>query len=316
MPEPRPEIVRVRGLAKRYGPVEAVRGVSFDVAEGEVVGLLGPNGAGKTTVLECVLGLRRPDSGAIEIGGVDAIGRPELARERVGAQIQAASLQDKITPRQALRFYGSFYGDPAPEGELIGRFGLSAKADAPFDSLSGGQRQRLLLALAFVNRPRLVVFDEPTAGLDPQARRELHRLIEGMRGGGLTVLMSTHDLEEARLLCGRIGILCEGRLAALGTPAELIGRSGAPPRLAVRTARPIARADVSALPGVVSCEGAGDTWLLGTADVGGTLAALLGQLGRGGNALLDLEVRRPTLEDAFIEVAGRPWADARPEEGG
>jgi len=315
MPEPRTGSVRVRGLAKRYGPVEAVRGVSFDVAEGEIFGLLGPNGAGKTSILECLLGLRHPDSGSVAIGGIDAVGRPELARVGVGAQIQHASLQDKITPRQALGFFASFYRESAPVGELIGRFGLAAKADAPFDSLSGGQRQRLFLALAFVNNPRLVVLDEPTAGLDPQARRELRGLIGAMRAAGLAVLMSTHDLGEAHALCDRIGILNEGRIVAVGSPAELISRSSAVSRVAVRTARAIGSAQAPSLPGVVSSTVEGGTWLLGTRDVGGTVTALVRQLELDGNPLLDLQIRGPSLEDVFMELTGRPWPDAPREEG-
>ncbi len=315
MAEPKPDCVRVRDLTKRYGSVEAVRGVSFSVAEGEIFGLLGPNGAGKTSILECLLGLRGPDSGSISIDGIDALARPGPARERVGAQIQLASLQDKITPRQALGFFASFYREAAPVEEMIGRFDLSAKADEPFDSLSGGQRQRLFLALAFINNPRLVVLDEPTSGLDPRARRELHILIRGMRAAGLAVLMSTHYLEEAHALCDRIGILNEGRIVATGSPAELIARSGAMPRVAVRTARAISRAEASELPGVVSCAIDGDTWLLATADAGGTVAALVRRLELGENALLDLQIRAPSLEDVFMELTGRPWADAQQEEG-
>src|SRR5512142_325834 len=181
MPEPLTAGVSVQELTKRYGTVDAVRGVSFEVAAGEIFGLLGPNGAGKTTTLECILGLRRPDAGAIVLGGVDAIARPGQAKQLVGAQLQDAALQDKITPRQALALFAAFYPAPAGVEELIGRFALAAKADAPFDSLSSGQRRRLFLALAFVNRPQLVVLDEPTAGLDPQARRRLHQIIAGVR---------------------------------------------------------------------------------------------------------------------------------------
>ena len=310
MPEPKPDCVRVRDLTKRYGAVEAVRGVSFTVAEGEIFGLLGPNGAGKTSILECLLGLRRPDTGAMTLMGIDAVARPELAKERVGAQIQLASLQAKITPRQALKFFASFYGDPAPVEGLIGRFGLSDRADAPFDSLSGGQRQRLFLALCLVNNPRLLVLDEPTSGLDPHARRELRQLIIGMKAAGLTVLMSTHDIGEAGALCDRVGILSEGRIVAAGSPAELVARSAATPRLAVRTARALSGAEASALQGVVSSALLGDTWLLGSADVGGTVAALSRVLERGGNTLLDLRVQGPSLEDVFMELTGRPWSGA------
>jgi ABC-2 type transport system ATP-binding protein len=217
-----PTSVRVRDLARRYGPVEALRGVTFEIARGEIFGLLGPNGAGKTTALECILGLRRPDSGSIEIEGIDAVAHPHEAKQRVGALLQAAMLQDKITPRRALGLFASFYREAADVESLIERFGLVEKSDAAFGTLSGGQRQRLFLALAFVNNPRLVVLDEPTAGLDPKSRRDLHASIAGMRDSGRTVLLSTHDLEEARQLCDRIGIVDRGRIVALGRPDELI----------------------------------------------------------------------------------------------
>jgi ABC-2 type transport system ATP-binding protein len=216
-------------LNKRYGAVAAVRDVSFDVAPGEIFGLLGPNGAGKTTMIECLLGLRRPDSGAIAIDGKDALAHGARARLRVGAQIQSAALQDAITPRQALRLFGSFYGASGRADKLIDRFRLSQKADARFDSLSGGQRQRLFLALAFVNDPKLVVLDEPTAGLDPRARRELHEFIRRTRADGKSVLLTTHFIEEAHVLCDRIGILHDGRLIALDKPDAIVASAGGVP---------------------------------------------------------------------------------------
>src|SRR4051812_8750418 len=170
--------VNIQGLRKRYGDFEAVRGVSFEVAEGEILGLLGPNGAGKTSTLECVIGLRRPDGGSVHICGMDALAEPERVKQRIGAQLQATALQDKITPREAIGLFGAFYEKPAGVEELIERFALGEKADSPFDSLSGGQKQRLALALAVVNEPQVLFLDEPTSGLDPQSRRELHAVIQ------------------------------------------------------------------------------------------------------------------------------------------
>jgi ABC-2 type transport system ATP-binding protein len=313
MPEPDPACVSVRDLTKRYGAVEAVAGVSFEVSEGEVFGIVGPNGAGKTSILECLLGLRAADSGSVTIAGVDALRSPGRAKERLGAQVQLGSLQDKITAREALGFFASFYERRAGVEELVGRFGLGDKADAPFDSLSGGQRQRLLLSLAFVNNPEIVVLDEPTAGLDVHSRRELGGLIRGMRGSGLTVLLSTHHLGEAEELCDRIAILDNGRIIALGKPSELVSRSRARPRLEVKTARPLAPADASSLAGVVG-SGAGDQacWLE-TADVGATVTALMARLASDSNALLDIAIRRPTLEDVFVELTGRSFPAAGAE---
>jgi ABC-2 type transport system ATP-binding protein len=313
MTERMPPRVSVRQLVKRYGAVEAVGGISFEVAAGEIFGLLGPNGAGKTTTLECILGLRRPDAGAIAIDGIDALAQPERARQRVGAQLQAATLQDKITPRQALRLFAAFYRESADADELIGRFALSAKADAPFDALSSGQKQRLFLALAFVNKPQLVILDEPTAGLDPLARRALHRLIADARDAGHTVLLSTHDLEEAHRLCNRIGILDAGRLVAVARPGDLAAGAKAAPRVTVRTAKPLDPARIKSWPHVTSCEFRDPGWLLGTSDLNRTIIALVKELEAEGNELLDLQIQRPSLEDAFIELTGRPWVPPPPE---
>src|ERR1039458_2233963 len=238
----------VAGLWKRYGATAAVCDVSFEVGAGQIFGLLGANGAGKTTTLECILGLRQPDGGSIQINGLDLRNHAAQAKRLVGAQLQAATLQDRITPRQALDLFGSFYSQSFGSGELLARFDLEAKADVPFATLSGGLRQRLFLALALINRPTLLVLDEPTAGLDPQARRKLRSLIGEMRSNGRTVLLSTHDLQEADELCDRIAIMDSGRIVAVASPAELIGRSESPARLIVRTAPCLARTVLDALP--------------------------------------------------------------------
>ena len=214
----------VDGLARRYGAVKAVDGISFEVAAGEVFGLLGPNGAGKTTALESILGLVRPDAGRIEIEG-DA----DLAhvRAKVGAVLQATGLPDKITPREALTVFGAFYPAPLDAQSLLERFGLVEKADAAFDTLSGGQKQRLALALAFAGNPRLLLLDEPTTGLDPQMRREVQDHIAAIRQEGRAVLLATHDMAEAERLCDRIAVIAQGRILATGAPRELIAASGA-----------------------------------------------------------------------------------------
>src|SRR5215211_2061924 len=217
--------VIVQDLKKRYDGVEAARGVTFEIQDGESFGMIGPNGAGKTTTLECVIGLREPDAGSIEVCGIDARRRPREVKQKIGAALQTTSLQDKITPREALTLFASFYANRAAAGELLERFGLTDKADAYFDSLSGGQRQRLALALAFVNRPELVFLDEPTSALDAQSRRELHREILRMKEEGHTVLLTTHYIDEAEQLCDRIGIIDHGRIIATGAPHELIAGS-------------------------------------------------------------------------------------------
>jgi ABC-2 type transport system ATP-binding protein len=306
--------VRVRDLSKSYDSVAAVRGVTFEACPGEIFGLLGPNGAGKTTTLECILGLRSPDSGSISIGGIDALARPREAREVCGAQIQGATLQDKITPRRALELFASFYSRRADVAGLIGRFGLSGKSDSPFDTMSAGQRQRLFLALAFVNDPSVVVLDEPTAGLDPRSRRELHRHIGEIRESGRTVLLSTHDLGEAQILCDRVGILDEGRIVAVGTVEELLAKHGSGARVQFRSRRALERSQLLLLPGATDCASDAGRWTISTDSANETVVGLVGVLGTGGNDLLDLQITRPTLEDAFLSLTGRRWQTSSQEE--
>jgi len=299
----------VRDLIKRYGPVEAVRGVSFEIARGEIFGLLGPNGAGKTSVIECAIGLRQPDGGSIRICGMDSIGEPEKVKERIGVVLQSTALQDKITPREALLLFGSFYRKRADPGKLLERFSLGGKENASFDSLSAGQRQRLALALAFVNEPELVFLDEPTAGLDPQSRRGLHQAILQMRQEGRTVLLTTHYIEEAHLLCDRVAIIDGGRIVASGKPDELIARNEALSRVSVRTARPVEIARFLGLPGVAAAEPRGGGVRLKTAATGRTVIELVRMLESLNNELLDLQIEKPSLEDVFIELTGRSLQD-------
>jgi ABC-2 type transport system ATP-binding protein len=211
-------MLEVRGLAKRFGAVTAVADVSLVVGAGEVLGLLGANGAGKTATVDCILGLLTPDAGTVTICGL----APRDARAKFGAVLQATSLPAKITPREALGAFSQLSSPPRREsGFLLERFGLTEKADACYDTLSGGQQQRLALALAFIGDPRLLVLDEPTAGLDTRARRSLHDDIRAARAEGRAVLLTTHDMAEAQALCDRIAVVNAGRIVATGTPAEL-----------------------------------------------------------------------------------------------
>jgi ABC-2 type transport system ATP-binding protein len=301
--------IQVDNLLKRYGTVEALRGVSFDVPDGEIFGLLGPNGAGKTTTLECVIGLRQPDSGAIDVCGIDALANPGAVKQKLGAQLQATALQAKITPREALKLFASFYEKSANIDALIERFSLTEKADAPFDSLSGGQKQRLALALAFVNEPEVLFLDEPTTGLDPQSRRELHASILQMREDGHTVLLTTHYIEEAQKLCDRLAIIDHGRIIATGTPRELIEQSKALPQIIVRTARPLTAEQVQGLSTVEKATSVADGLQLRTRNVSRAVIELVNLLESQGNELLDLQIHRPSLEDVFIELTGSSLRD-------
>jgi ABC-2 type transport system ATP-binding protein len=300
-------VVSVAGLSKRYGRTQAVRGVSFEVGAGQIFGLLGPNGAGKTTTLECILGLREADGGSIRINGYAIRTHAAQAKLSVGAQLQAATLQDKITPRQSLDLFGSFYPRPFAPDELLARFDLEDKADAPFVSLSAGQRQRLFLALALVNRPALLILDEPGAGLDPHARRKLLAMIREMRAEGRSVLLSTHNIEEADQLCDRVAIMDEGRIIALAAPAELIARTNSPTRVIVSTAPPLPSPLVDALPGVLTAVRGESGWTFSTTAPNHLLAELVRRVDEAGAELRDIQLRRPSLEDVFLELTGHAW---------
>jgi ABC-2 type transport system ATP-binding protein len=306
--------VSVRNLSKGYGPVLAVHDLSLAVMPGEIFGLLGLNGAGKTTTLECILGLRQPDAGTITLGGINAGDDPVRARQRVGAVLQSTALQEKLTPRQALRFYASFYPDAANPVALLEHFDLVAKADESFAALSGGQRQRLFLALAFINQPKVVILDEPTAGLDPRARREMHELLLQMKAEGRAVLLSTHDLEEAQKLCDRIGILHAGRLIAVDTPSALLARAPAVPSIIFRTDHPLAAKTVAAWPGVIELRPRADGWQLVTREPNALVVRLAQHLEAENNPLLELSIGGPSLEDVFLDLTGRAWSGAIPPE--
>jgi ABC-2 type transport system ATP-binding protein len=297
-----PAKVIVRDLRKRYDGVEAVGGVSFTIEPGEVFGLLGPNGAGKTTTLECLIGLREPDAGDLQVCGFDARRHPREVKQRIGVALQSTALPDQITPREALRMFGAFYRERAAPERLLERFALTEKADARFDTLSGGQRQRLALALAFVNQPELVFLDEPTTGLDPQSRRELHAAIARMKEDGYTVLFTTHYLDEAEALCDRVAIIDRGRIVATGTPRELVARTSGLQSVTLVTERPLERSRLAGLPGVTElvCDADGTTVRFQTANAPDTLAGLAPLLAAAGAELLDLHVRKASLEDVFL----------------
>jgi len=306
-----PKVI-VRDLRKHYDGVEAARGVSFDIEDGEIFGLIGPNGAGKTTTLECVIGLRQPDAGTIEVCGIDARERPLEVKQKIGAALQTTALQDKITPREALALFASFYRQRTPVPELLERFGLAAKADAYFDTLSGGQRQRLALALAFVNRPELVFLDEPTSALDTQSRRDLHREILQMKADGHTVLLTTHYIDEAEALCDRIAVIHKGTIVAAGATRDLVGRSSALPAVSVAATQLLDRQTLSAIAGADDLVCDGRTARFHTADVNRAIEQLVAILSARGIGITELHVQKASLEDVFLELtsADAPAAEA------
>jgi ABC-2 type transport system ATP-binding protein len=302
-------VVRVADLRKSYGPVEAVRGISFEITRGEVFGLLGPNGAGKTTTIEILEGLRRPDGGTVEVCGYNPAKEQTLLKQRIGAQLQSTVLPDKIEVEEALRLFASFYQRTLSVDDLLGRFGLAEKRKAYFDTLSGGQKQRLALALALVNDPELVLLDEPTAGLDAMVRRDIYALIEQLRAEQRTVLLTTHYIEEAERLANRVAIVDQGRLIALGTPRDLVQRSGEGTRMEVRLERPVPPERLRTLDAVLDCADRDGTYILRVQPVAKAAVALVHLLEAEGNELLDLHISRPSLEDVFVEMTGRKIGD-------
>src|SRR5580693_131566 len=244
-------IIQVENLVKSYGDVQAVRGVSFSVDEGEVFGLLGPNGAGKTSTVEILEGLRDLDSGRVSVCGLDPQRDSQALKHEIGAALQSTSLPDKLRVMEALRLFSSFYKRRRNPEELLKRFGLEEKRNTFYSQLSGGQKQRLALAMALVNDPKVLFFDEPTAGLDPQVRREIYDIIEELKHEKKTIVLTTHYIEEAEKLCDRVAIVDQGRVIAQGTPRELKTRSANTTRVEVRLAKPVAIDELKTLDGVV-----------------------------------------------------------------
>ena len=213
--------IEVDHLSKRFGAKVAVDDVSFAVAEGEIFGLLGRNGAGKSTTVDCVAGLRAPDRGRIRVTGLDPLRDRGELRHRLGVQLQESGLPDKLTVAEVMRLYASFYRHPADTDGLLATLDLTEKRNTRYRRLSGGQKQRLSIALALVGRPRVAILDELSTGLDPVARRDTWAIVTRIRNQGVTILLVTHFMAEAERLCDRVAILDAGRIAAIGTPAEL-----------------------------------------------------------------------------------------------
>ena len=302
--------LRVDELVKRYGGVLAVDGLSFSVRRGEVFGLLGPNGAGKTTTLEVVVGLQRPDSGRVEVLGLDGAVHGREIKARIGVQLQASSYYEYLTLAEALALLGSFYPRRLAAGELLRRAGLAGMDGRRVRQLSGGEQQRFALAASLVNDPELVILDEPTTGLDPLSRRDLWGLVRQVRERGATVIVTTHYMEEAEENCDRLAIIHHGRLVASGAPRELVNgivarEGGAAYAVKLVMAGPLDDGQLGALgrraaaaPVVVS----NNTYLLRLNNAAGSLQDLLDEVARCGVALEHLEIAPVTLEDVFIEL--------------
>ena len=297
--------IHVRGLTKRYGDVEAVRGINFEVYPGEVFGLLGPNGAGKTTTVEILEGLRPRTSGEVKVLGFDPAVSVREIKDRIGVALQATNLPEKIRVHEALSLFAAFYSRNVDQRRLLERLQLGEKRNAFYSHLSGGQKQRLALALAMVNDPQLLFLDEPTTGLDPQVRLEIHALIEELRGSNRTILMTTHYIEEAEKLCNRVAIVDEGRIIALGTPREIQARTLGHSRIEIRCTEPIASLPPALDGDKAEISADRRTLTVGAANPARTIVELVKWIDQQGLALEDIHLKRPTLEDVFIELTGK-----------
>ncbi|GAB3969961.1 ABC transporter ATP-binding protein [Actinoallomurus acanthiterrae] len=296
-------VIDVRNLHKRYGAKVAVEDVSFAVDEGEIFGILGPNGAGKTTSVECVAGLRAPDRGAVSVLGLDPRrDRAELTK-RLGVQLQASELPDRMKVREALELYASFYPRPADTDRLIEELGLADQRETRFRRLSGGQKQRVSIALALVGDPKVAILDELTTGLDPQARRDTWRLIEGVRDRGVTIVLVTHFMEEAEHLCDRLAVIDAGRVVAVDTPAGLVSRVAPEQRVRFRPSVPFDDRLLKDVPEVLTVTKTGGQIVVTGTD--GLLQAVTAVLARNQIIAADLRVEQSSLDDAFVALTGR-----------
>ncbi|MBN2233660.1 MAG: ABC transporter ATP-binding protein [Opitutales bacterium] len=295
-------ILKVQNLTKLYGSRKGVSNISFEVGSGEIVGLLGPNGAGKTTTVECILGLRTPDSGRIEVNGIDSRSEPDTVRRMMGAQLQSTSLHDSVTPLEITRLFASFYSPEPDADQALNRFGLLPQTDTRFQHLSGGQRQRLALTLAFLHNPGLVILDEPSAGLDPAARQDLLECIVAEKNKGSAILLCTHHLDEARRICDRVIVLNSGSTVAQGTPASLASLHSETVSIRLRTAQCPNPLDLKSIPGIVTVTPSGDAWILASSDPNQSLREIGRLMEATGNRILEIHMEVASLEDAFLRL--------------
>ena len=303
-------VIEVDMLTKRYGSLTAVDGISFDVRDGEVFGILGPNGAGKTTTLECIEGLTEPTSGRTAVLGMDSRSDSASIRERIGVQLQASAYFDNLTLREILELFGRFYQRSVRYEDLLETVGLEDKAGSTVAKLSGGQQQRFAIAATLVNDPGVVFLDEPTTGLDPQARRSLWDFVRAMNSDGRTIVLTTHYMEEAEQLCDRVAIMDNGKIVALDTPANLVASLDVPYEVKMATGEAHGVDDLRGLAGVrdarVDEDGA---YRLSSSDASATVPAAMAWAAASGATLTHLEVIPANLEDVFLSLTGRSLRD-------
>lgn len=296
-------VITVSHLKKAYGQVKAVDDISFSVSEGEIFGVLGPNGAGKTTAVECIIGLRQPDEGTIEVLGLHPQTDRESLHPVVGAQLQFSTFPDKLKVSEILDLYQSFYRKPANLIELAHALGFSDKLNAYYKTLSGGQKQRLAVALALIGQPKIAVLDEMTTGLDPQARLNTWELIEKARGSGVTMILVTHYMEEAERLCDRVALIDQGRIIALDSPLGLAEQVAGGKRVRFVPSKPFDDTLLTTLPEVKTLEHQGrHIQVVGS---GQLVNAIILTLAKQDIEALDVQMGIANLEDAFVKLTGR-----------
>jgi ABC-2 type transport system ATP-binding protein len=300
-------IVECKHVVKRYGDIVAVNDVSLSIEEGEIFGLVGPNGAGKTTLIEMIESLRTPDSGSIRVLGLDPVKEADELHERIGVQLQTTSIQPNIKVQEAVKLFASLYRQPLenPE-ELLRTLSLEDKADSRFRKLSGGQKQRVAIALALVNNPAVLFFDEITTGLDPQARRNMWEIVKAIRAQGKTIFLTTHYMEEAEELCDRVGVIDYGQIIALDTPKNLVSSLGAESKVFFQVEdKDIAAAEFKGLLAVSRVEKVEDGFVLYTKDDNATLQELVRFADKQGFRLSNIRTEIPNLDDVFLALTGR-----------
>jgi ABC-2 type transport system ATP-binding protein len=297
--------VEVKDLTKRYGALVAVNKVSFAIKEGEIFGLLGPNGAGKTTTLEMIEGLRKPDEGSIQVCGIDVTKRASDIKEIIGVQLQSTSVYDRIKVGEAIDLFGGYYRKSLPTAEILQEVSLNEKRDSFVQSLSGGQKQRLALALALVNDPQVIFLDEPTTGLDPQARRNIWEIIEGLSKKRKTIILNTHYMEEAERLCERVGIMDHGQIIALDTPANLISKQNMDSAVELTCLGGVGKEFFEKLPKVDKVSQNGQIFILHTREASSLLTEIVKLQEQNKLHLENITTRSATLEDVFLELTGR-----------
>jgi ABC-2 type transport system ATP-binding protein len=292
-------VISVQHLVKRYGDFVAVDDVSFSIKEGEIFGIIGPNGAGKTTAVECISGLRTPDSGSISIYGLSPHKDRNKIREFLGVQLQESSMPPRLKVGEAVKLFASFYPDPVDPDGLLETLGISQVKNSIFKKLSGGQKQRLSIALALVGNPKIAILDELTSGLDPEARRETWALIESIRDRGVTVILVTHFMDEAERLCDRLALINHGRLAVLDTPEAIAALAGGS-RVRFVPSQPVDDKTLYALSGVAEVERKERyITVTGTGDLA---ASVINSLAKIGVHVSEIEARGGNLDDAFVKL--------------